>query len=240
MTDALLFAGLALIGAMPVFLLVASIKRCSLRQARLNTMTFLEDWGGIAPQRLANWFKLTFGSSVAFGLLIALAFAFNLVGDGTAPRISSAFGHFNVSYVEWSVSHEFDWKTLMTHLRTNWKKLHPSEDIEDPTVWAKWKNDRKKYQARGARTLVYFSILMFVAGFIDILGRRQWRRGVTVTILGALFFLMMIFVWAERKGHYVEAVLAANDSLGELMMPQPPSLLELEKTLPNKQIQPTP
>lgn len=234
MTDAMLFASLALIGAMPVFLLVASIKRCSLKQAHSNTMTFLEDWGGISPQGLTNWINLTFGSSVAFGLLIALAYVFNLVGDGTAPRISSAFSHFNVSYVEWSVSHESDWKKIMKHLRTNWKTLRPSEDIEDPAVWAKWKNDRKKYEARGARTLVYFSLLMFIAGLIDILGRRKWRRGVTVTILGALFFIMMIFVWADRKGHYVEAVLAANESLGELMMPHPPSLLELEKTLLNK------
>lgn len=222
--DIILFTILALIGAMPIILIVAAVKASTVNEARSETLTFLHDWGGIAPDGLVQWCKTTFGSSVAFFLLIALAFFFNLIGDGTAPRISAQFSHFEFSSTKWSVENAHDWSKLKTHLRENWIQKYPDQDLENMDNWNAWKNEHKKYQLRGVRTLIYFALLLAAAGIIDIIRRKYWRRGIIITLAGILFFISTTFIWSERTNHYIGSIISANHSLGDYKMPLPPSL----------------
>lgn len=216
MSDTLFYAALAVIGSLPVFLVVASLSRVDLANARSRTVHFLEEWGGVAPKGLADWVRLTFGSSVGFALLIVLAYSFNFAGDHSMPTISSAFKHFGVEYTEWSVDHFGDWKQFRNHVKLEWVELHPDENLEnDPAAWAAWKNNRGKRQVRAFRTLVWFSFLVCLAGLIDVFRKRYWRRGLVCIVFGLLAVVTFSLIWADRKAHYVEAVVVANSSLGD-------------------------
>ncbi len=229
MNHQLLFPVLAVVGALPVFLLVASLSRTDLKSARTKSLKFLQEWGGVAPKSVAEWVKTALGSSVGFALLVALAFTFNLAGDHSMRFISSTFDHFGVEYTQWSSDHEFDWKKVRNNVQRRWVELHPSEDLNNnPEDWSKWKNDRNKWQTRAARTLVYFALLLCLAGIIDLAYARFRRRGLVNLALGIVSFVVLSMIWSDRKAHYVEAVLRANDSLGA-------KAIELPASCPRKQ-----
>jgi hypothetical protein len=211
----LLYVGLALIGALPVFFLVASARCQSLPTARRNTMRFLEDWAGIAPETLKEWIRTAIGSSVGFALLVALAFSFNYLGEESMPVIARAFGYFGSHRVAWSEEHRGDWEALADDLKTRWVTTHPKENLRDAAIFEKFKNDRGKEWVRAPRTLVIFSLLLISAGLLDLRSQRFRRRGLGLLCVGLLSFFLFSIVWVNRKGHYIREIIAASESLGE-------------------------
>ena len=220
---------LAVIGAMPLFLLVASLSRSSVADAQRLTMNFLEQWGGVAPESLKIWVRKTIGGTVGFSLLVALSFGFNFLGDtNITPSISKAFHHFGYRYTEWSDNSERDWVKFRDSTRGRWVKAHADDDLmNDPIAWEKWKNDRGKDQVRIPRTLVWFSFILIMAGFVDILLRNFRRRGALLMFLGAATFIVLMYIWADRKNHYVHEVVLASETLGKNRVEHPPSLVAL-------------
>ena len=220
----LLLSGLAVIGAMPVFLLVAALTRCSASQAQRRTMTFLERWGGLAPENLKAWIKQAIGSSAGFVLLVALAAVFNWLGDGAMPAISRSFGHFGTAETAWSEEHRSDWVKFREGIRNQWGREHPDEDLtSDKQAWEQWKTNRGKDWVRVPRTLVFFSLLLVIAGIVDITARKFRQRGAVLAIVGMIAFVVFSFIWADRKAHYVREVMVANNALGLVKQPVPAS-----------------
>jgi hypothetical protein len=219
----LIFLGLGLIGALPVFFLVASARCQSLRTARQSTMKFLEDWAGLAPEALKEWTRRAIGSSVGFAFLVALAFTFNYLGDHSMPAITRGFGYFGSQQVAWSEEHRPEWEKFKEDLRTRWVLTHPEEDLSQPAAYEKFKNDRGKESVRAPRTLVVFSLLLIPAGLLDLRSKRFRRRGLTLVVVGCLSFFLFSLVWVNRKAHYVREVIVANESLGKAKVAVPAS-----------------
>lgn len=223
----LLMCGLALIGAMPVFLLVASLTRTSVTDGKKKTQKFLKQWGGIAPPSLKVWIRTTIGTSVGFSFLVALTFAFNLLGDQrhVTPAFSKAFGHFGNPYTEWSVTHAEEWDAFREKIKGKWAMRHPDENLVlDKKAFEEWKNARGKEQVRIPRTLIWFSVLLLAAGLYDLSSARYRRRGILIINLGAVSFVLLMSIWADRKNSYVRNVVTTNETLGDFMVPVPRSL----------------
>lgn len=222
----LLLTIMAVIGAMPIFLLVAAITRSSLKESQTKTMLFLEQWGGIAPDSVKEWIRTTIGSTVGFALLVALTATFNSLGDGPLiPYISGKLNHFGVEYTQWSEGHETEWKTFRDGVRINWVKAHPEEDLnKDAASWDKWKQGKGKDSVRVPRTLIFFSFILAIAGLVDLTDKTFRKRGALLLILGLTFSISFLYIWADRKNSYVHNVFLANESLGQYKMPLPMSL----------------
>ncbi len=222
----LLMCGLAVIGAMPVFLLVASLTRTSVTHGQQQTMKFLEHWGGIAPKSLKVWIRTAIGGSVGFSLLVALTFAFNWLGDQprTTPAISEVFGHFGNPYTEWSVTYNKDWVGFRDKIRDQWVRKYPGKDlVNDPEAWEQWKNQKGKENVRIPRTLIWFSVLL-IAGLYDLTSPTYRRRGALLIALGAVSFVVLMQIWAGKKNHYVHEVVVANRTLCDFKVSEPESL----------------
>ena len=210
---------------MPVFLLVASITRTSVSNAQLQTMAFLEQWGGIAPEALKKWIRTTIGCSVGYGFLVALAFSFCSLGDGkTMFVISKPFNYFGYQHTEWSAIYNSEFEDFQTGFRIRWGEKHRAENLVDPKKWEQWKVEHGKNLARIPRTLIWFSALLLVAGLYDATSRTYWRRGILLVILGGLSFVGCVYNWADRNDHFVREVLKANLTLNESGQPIPNSL----------------
>ena len=223
----LLMCGLAVIGAMPVFLLVASLTRTSVTNGQRQTRKFLEQWGGIAPANLKVWIRTTIGGSVGFSFLVALTVAFNWLGDGrhVTPAFSAAFGHFGNPYTEWSVTNVRDWEKFREDIKFKWVEKYPGQNlVSDEKAWNEWKNRLGKEQVRIPRTLIWFSVLLLIAGLYDITSTTYRRRGTLLLVLGAVSFVVLMQIWADKKNGYVRDVVAANRTLGDLKVPVPESL----------------
>lgn len=236
----LLMCGLAVIGAMPVFLLVASLTRTSVTDGQRQTMKFLEHWGGIAPKRLRAWVRTAIGGSVGFSLLVALTLAFSWLGDQprTTPAISAVFGHFGNPYTEWSVTHNQEWVDFRDAIKEAWGKQFRNENLmNNPEAWEQWKNARGKDSVRIPRTLIWFSVLLVMAGLYDLTSPIYRRRGALLIALGTVSFVMLMLIWAGKKNHYVHEVVAANTELGIYKIKEPDSLREI---LSQKHRQPRP
>jgi hypothetical protein len=221
----LLLSILAVIGAMPIFLLVSAITRSDLKEAQVNTMTFLERWGGIAPESVQEWIRKAMGATAGFALLVALAATFNKLGDGPIiPILSGSFGHFGAEYTQWSEAHQTEWEGFRDGVRVNWVKIYPDENlVKDPDAWDKWKRDKGKDSVRVPRTLVFFSFIILTAGLVDLTNKTFRRRGVLLVIIGALSFMSFLYIWADRKDSYIHAVFLANETLEQHKLPIPPS-----------------
>jgi hypothetical protein len=225
----LLYVGLGLIGALPLFLLVASARCQSLGTARRGTMKFLEEWGGIAPKSLREWVRTAIGSSVSFAFLVALAFTFNLLGDAVMPAFSRPFGYFGSHHVAWSEEHRFDWETFRETMKSQWVLGHPGEDLRQPAAFEKFKNDRGKELVRVPRTLVIFSLLLIPAGLLDLRSKRFRRRGLALLSIGCLSFFLFSIIWTNRKAHYIREVMTANETLGHAKVALPLSWSSLSR-----------
>ena len=217
---------MAVIGAMPIFLLVAAITRSNLKESQTNTMMFLEQWGGIAPDSVREWIRTIIGSTVGFALLVALTATFNNLGDGPLiPHISGLLNHFGAEYTQLSERHESEWKTFRDGIRINWVKAHPEEDLnKDTESWDKWKQGKGKDNVRVSRTLIFFSFILAIAGLVDLTGKTFRKRGALLLIIGVAFSISFLYIWADRKNSYVHNVFLANETLGQYKMPLPMSL----------------
>lgn len=210
----ILFALVTVIGAMAVFLLVAAILGISIKEAQQVTMTFLADWGGIAPAKLHELVALTIGGSASFALLVGLALALDALADASIHYLSALFHHFGIKEVIWSERHSADWKAYRNQLRIQWGAANPDDNIaKDPQKWATFKNQRGKNAVRASRTLTYFSVLIILAGIIDLFSSTFFNRGVALFIIGIVALVGFCYVWADRKASYVNEIILANDSL---------------------------
>lgn len=220
----LCYAALGLIGALPVFFLVASSRCQNLYAARQSTMEFLKDWAGIAPKALREWIRTrtAIGSSFGFAFLMALAVSFNFVGDHSMPVIARSFGYFGSPEVEWSEEHKPQWKQFKADLRDRWTIVH-REDMNNPVVFEGFKNDHGKESVRASRTLVIFSLLLIAAGLLDLRSKRFRRRGLGLLSIGFFSFFLFSIVWVNRKEHYIYEVIIANQSLGKAKVAIPAS-----------------
>lgn len=216
MNETLVLSCMAVIGAMPIFLLVAALTRNTVKDAQESTMAFLERWGGIAPNSVKTWVTKTIGSTVGFALLIALTAAFNKLGDGPlVPHLSGLFQHFGNKYTQWSESHDDDWRNLRDGVRINWAKAHHGEDLTQPNAWEEWKNRHGKENVRIPRTLIFFSLILALAGLVDLIGKTFRQRGALLLTVGLVASISCLYIWADRKNSYVHNVALANETLNQ-------------------------
>ena len=216
MPISLLLTIMAVIGAMPIFLLVAAISRSSIKESQTRTMLFLEQWGGTAPDSIKEWVRTTIGSTVGFALLVAMTATFENLGDGPLiPYISGKFNHFGGEYTQWSEEQKKEWQHFRDGVRINWHKAHADEDLSNDEAWSKWKQRKGKDGVRVPRTLIFYSFVLAIAGLVDLAGKTFRKRGALLLLLGLAFSISFLYIWSDRKNNYVHNVFLANEMLGQ-------------------------
>jgi hypothetical protein len=205
---ALFFSTLGVIGAVPLFFLVAAIRRKPLGEARQETEVFLRDWAGIAPEALRGWITNVFGFASGFLLITLLAFGFNQLGDNTMPYVAASVGHFGNDLTRLSFEHHAEWSRFRDQFKGEWQKENPAKNFNDyrTSVLEKW-------QVRAARTLFYFAVLPLLGAFFDLGFRTYWKRGLALLILSLAASLLILSYWVGRKAHYVNELQVQNNAL---------------------------
>ena len=234
-SDFVLFPILAVVGAVPLFFLVASAMRMSLQQARETTLEFLNNWAKITPLATRRIISSILGYSTGFALLVALAYGLNGIADNTMPFFSRLVGHFGNRIVIWSVEHEKDWKDFRGKFAEKWEseKVKENPDAKETAneMWEEFKTkELDKWQVRFTRTLFFFSLLLVIAGLIDALSRRYRKRGVALLIVGLVSTTLCLNYWVYRKAHYIDRIRFENRQLNrqlnrlDLLEDEPDSL----------------
>lgn len=219
----ILFPILAVIGAIPLFFLVAAISRSNLDNARAVTLKFLEDWANIAPETIRGAVSKALGFATGFALIVALAYGFDRLGNDTMLYVSKGVGHLNNQLVAWSIDRATDWKQFTDDYQSEWETEHHGESWEDQKT-----EKMGKWQVRLGRTLFYFSILLILAGLIDIFSKKFRKRGLVLLIIGVVATTACLNYWVHRKEHYIRVVLSQNHQLARPVS-EPQSLKDFRK-----------
>ena len=219
MSSLTLFSLLSVIGAMPLALLVAATQRIKLREAIKKISKFLETWAGMAPKAIHAYISTAIGFSGGFIFLVALTYILNSLGNATMPHYSRAAHHFGRPLTMWSVEHEPDWKKFKNAFQNRWQKEHPQQKWDDLKT-----ETLSKWQVRAARVLFYYSLLLLLAGVVDLgfvliarllkfTWKRFFKRGISVTLIGLAASFVCLLIWVDRKQYYINEVVRVNDAL---------------------------
>lgn len=217
-SDIILYPILAVIGAVPLFFLVAAISRSTLDRAKKVTLRFLDDWANVAPAALRGAVSSILGFATGFALLVALAYGFDRLGNDNMKYVSRGVGHLNNKLVAWSVNSEREWKKFRDAYQSEWEKEHLGEswDVQKTETMGKWK-------VRVARTLFCFSLLLTLAGLLDLFSKKFRKRGLGLLMIGILATAACLNFWVNSRERYIREVIRQNDLLIH-QVPKPASL----------------
>jgi serine/threonine protein kinase len=215
--DALLYPLLAVIGAVPITLLVSAFGGRDLRTAAYHILRTLGSLGGIAPQSANPGRRQVLGLALYLFLGSVISFLLGHAADTVMPQLTF-LPHTDLEVTAWALTDpNHDWKTYSMHYKTAFVAHTGATEA----IWQAHKHSFGRGSIRAARTLFCFGALLATAGAVD-LGRRRWGRGVTSLIAGACACLILYSVWYDREGHYVREMVAASTRLP----------VELRPTLP--------
>ena len=213
MSKVVFYSIIAVIGAMPLFFLVAAAMRISVKRAKKISLQFLEDWAQVAPEAIQGAVSSILGFATGFALLVALTFGFDKVGDEIMPHISGVFGYGGSQIVAWSVNSRSDWQRMRDDYRERWEAQNQGR------TWEEHKNELEKRQVRGARTLFFFALLLIIAGGLDIFSARLRKRGLALLLIGVVATSACLIWWVGRKEHYIGEVVRLSVRLNPPLCP---------------------
>ena len=213
----------ALIGVVPVLLLVAALQRLTLSEANKAAVDSLGNWAGMAPEAMHVKLRTTIGAAVVVGLLVVLAMGLHELGNASMPALSKMFKHFNEPYTAWSIKHEQEWMDFERDVGKVLLTVHDQDAATDVDFQNKWNNGRSAIVVSVAQTLVFFSVFLAIAGMVDLAYSLHIVRGVLVLVLGLFVFVFTVHVWTEQKSVHIREVYLANKTLGENSIDPPKS-----------------
>ena len=111
-----------------------------------------------------------------------------------------------------------DWKTYRTRYKSAFLSLTDGTEAD----WQAQKHSLGRGSVRTARTLFGYSLLLGLAGAIDIFRQRR-RRGLPALIAAVAAFLILYSAWYAREGNYVKEMVSASGRLPENLRPQLPA-----------------
>lgn len=114
----------------------------------------------------------------------------------------------------WIEENNQEWRNFRDGVQEKWLKARP--EFNDATGSKRGKIFRKqkeKKEVRIARTLFVFSLLVPLAGIVDIAHAKHRKRGLALVIVGSLFALALCDIWAQKKNGFIEEVIKANRTL---------------------------
>ncbi|MFQ5605477.1 MAG: hypothetical protein ACE5HS_19585 [bacterium] len=212
----ILYSILGVVGAMPLCLLVASLRGETLEKARKLTFSFIETWGGFAPKGLRGWITLSLGSTVGFALLWGLAQTLNTLGKDIVPYTSAAFHHFGKMNTAWSVENWHEWEAFLREIRRHYNCKHPEHDLMvNRQTFYIFKSSIGATAVRAMRTLFMFSVLLFFAGLFDLRNKKFRKRGMAALMVAIFAAAAFTFTWSARQESYVSEAFLVNNDLGE-------------------------
>lgn len=209
----------AIIGAMAVFILVASLFRQPIREATSITMQFLKDWAVIIPENARAMAVAIVGTSISFVFLLGLTVFFNKVGEQLAAPAASVFGYFGKDKVQWAEEQNQDWRNFRDAIIKKWGETRPKlQGKSISKIKERFRETMEKDEVRIARTLFVFALLLPVAGLADIVQKTYRKRGIALAVIGLLVTLALCAIWTQTKNGYIETVISVNRTL---MVPEP-------------------
>jgi len=205
--DILFYSFLGLISFVPLVIAVASLRNQSFRNARKETLGFLESWAKLAS---GDWLKTVFKVAGLSGVLVLLgfvAYGFNRLGDVTMPYTSQMVEHFGNRVVQWTIDNERDWDRVKFEFR------EVSGIRGDRQQWEKVKGELGVHDIRLFRVLFFLFLLISVAGLVDTIGSRNLRRrGLFLFFLGMIGLAASQWLWIDRTKQYVINFVARYES----------------------------
>lgn len=204
-SDLVFYAVMALLSSLPLFFLVAAISLTSLVEARLKTMKFLEDWGQVMPEKFRGGFVTAVGYFGGFIFLIFLAFIFNSMGRFLLPDLvkSTGFPSSDLATV-WFAENQDVWKAF----ERRYQRSARAESSEFD--WRQDKANLGKPAVKSFRVVAIASVMLFIAGFIDIFSSSARRRGWVLSIVALFCFLLFFRIWADKQSLYMGRLYSAN------------------------------
>ncbi len=216
--DALLYPLLAVIGALPLILLVAALAGLETRAAANRIIEALGSFGGMAPQTPEHGRRRTLGVALGLFLGAVLSVLLSYAADQLMPKLRFILHSDNEKTV-WALNDpNGDWKAY----RTRYKSSFLSHTGGTEADWQTQKHSLGRGSVRVARTLFGFSLLLGLAGAVDVI-RRRYRRGFPVLIAALTVSLILYSTWYDREGNYVTEMISASGRLPESLRPQLPA-----------------
>lgn len=211
------YAVLGLILVAPVAFFVGAVNDLRIADAFRKTKGFFDQLDEVVRYKfLPNSLKVT-GLTATLFLFAIFAYYTDRLGDTVMPKLSPVVGHFGEERLKWSIEQEGDWGSLKFNYRvvTN---IHG-----DRKKWEDKKTELGKGDVRLFRTLVFYFVLLAIAGVVDLSASGKFRRrGVSVLLIGILGTVLCIMVWAERKDKYIENLVADHADVYTKVKKEPP------------------
>ena len=215
--DALLYPLLAVIGASPLVLLFAAVRGFDTREAARELSRSLGSIGSLMPGALPGKRR---SLGIAFGLFLGtvLAMVLGHLANNLMPHLTF-LPHGSSETTEWALlDPNDDWRTY----RSRYKASYLENSGVKEKGWQAHKHELGRGSVRSARTLFSFSLLLGIAGLVDLVRRRR-HRGVASLLVSCLACLVLYFFWYDREGHYVREMVMSASRLPPELRPELPS-----------------
>lgn len=227
------YALLGLLTFVPLMVIVAAVGRKRYGDAHNALNDFLKKWASIAPDSFLKVVFRVAGTSTVLVLLGFLAYSLNRLGDSAMPHTSSWVGFFGSKKTGWSIELEAKWDSVKYEFR----KI--SDIRTKRQEWEQKKAELGKYDLRFFRTSFFLFLMVFAAGFIDIVyGGLLSKRGKTIknkaspgeieprrgelrkrgywlVFIGLLGLILSQWLWVDRQTQYVKNLVAQYMDLYE-------------------------
>jgi len=195
-TEIIIFTIAAFFGAIAIVFAHASITASTFKESRELVFGLLEEMVKILPEEYQKKAKKALGAFGGFTILIFLSIAFNFVGKYAAPILSSGFSYFGDEQAQL-------WCEKKTEIFKIEDKLRQDRELKNPRDWREFQDNLGRPPVRIIRTLIPFSILPLIAGFIDLKNSGHRKRGATLIVASILLFIALNAAWAFLQGDYV-------------------------------------
>ena len=207
--DTVFYILMALLVALPLFLLVAALLGRGLPEASTKTLQFLDDWAGIAPKAIRGYITKGLGFFGGFMFLMMLAYLLNSVALIAMPSLSSTVGHFGDPITSWQVENFPSWKNFEGSY-----KVQATREDENFDWWEK-KASLDRHAVRACRIGGMAAFLLIVAGGADLVRRKYRSRGWATMVTGAVLLVMFVAMWSYKTTAYIGKLRGANQLLQE-------------------------
>jgi hypothetical protein len=205
--DFAFYSILGLISLVFVTLSVAAYREISLPEALKDSRGFLDKWASLFPQNFLKKLVKIGGVSGTIVILGFLAYGFNRLGDATLPYVSRWVNHLGNKEVAWSLEHPAEWRSI----KFNFREI---ADLSNRSQWEKEKSKLGKHDVRASRIIIFFFLILTLAGLLDLISSRKYRRrGVVLLFFGMLGLPACLIIWTERQGQYIDNLVSKYESI---------------------------
>ncbi|MCG8460558.1 MAG: hypothetical protein MI919_30120 [Holophagales bacterium] len=208
LSDVTFYVTMAMVCSLPLFLLVAAVGDSSLSVARKRTMKFLETWGEVMPESLRGLISGAIGYFGGFIFLMLMAYLMNASGSLMLPKLLKATGYPGGNAKTTWFAVNFDaWKAFEGRYQS-------AAALEDSAFdWWEKKRELGKPTVRAFRVAAAASVILLVAGLVDVSSRSRRRRGILLLAVAVACLSIFPLIWADKQAHFMTRLWRANNQL---------------------------